>query len=84
MIAAPYQMLPGQPAHGRPVQEIVQPAIGHRELIDTMPQRSAEPGAEWYCEAELRVTQDIGWYESTNRSAEYLFAHPVANFQLGG
>src|SRR5438034_9679815 len=60
VVAAPYQMLPHQTAHRSPVQEVVEPAVGHREPIDPMAQRPSEPGAERYGKAQLRVVQDLG------------------------
>ncbi len=84
VVAAPYQMLPHQTAHRSPVQEVVEPAVGHREPIDPMAQRPSEPGAERYGKAQLRVVQDLGRHEPADHTSEDVFPHAVADLQSRG
>src|SRR6266478_566958 len=60
VVAAADQMLSGQATHSLPVQEVIEPAIGRRELVDPVAQRPAEPRTEGHRKPQLRVFQGLG------------------------
>src|SRR5213083_3666921 len=76
VVAASQQMLARQATHSRPVQEIVQPAVGRRELVDPVAQRPAEPRTERHRKPQLRVLQNLGRHQPADRAAEDVFPRP--------